>query len=75
MLNKRGLFLVSLAVLTLVQGQVVQHYDHIIIGAGISGIGASQTFTKSNAQHLIIEARDRIGGRIKAFTFAGTTQD
>jgi cation diffusion facilitator CzcD-associated flavoprotein CzcO len=53
----------------------VQHFDHIIIGAGISGIAASLTLTNAKAQHLLIEARDRIGGRISSFTFAGTTQD
>ena len=39
-------------------------YEVIVIGAGISGIGASKTLTENNVPHLIIEARDRIGGRI-----------
>ncbi len=36
----------------------------IIIGAGASGIGAGVTLTKSGISFLILEARDRIGGRI-----------
>ena len=39
-------------------------YDVIIIGAGISGIGASINLNKQGIEHLILEARDRIGGRI-----------
>ena len=39
-------------------------YDVIIIGAGIAGIGASMVLTKKNIPHLILEGRDRIGGRI-----------
>lgn len=39
-------------------------YDVIIIGAGISGIGASLHLSKEGIEHLILEGRDRIGGRI-----------
>ena len=39
-------------------------YDVIIIGAGMSGIGASMVLTQKNIPHLILEGRDRIGGRI-----------
>lgn len=41
-------------------------YDAIIIGAGISGIGASLSLSKQGIEHIILEARDRIGGRILA---------
>ena len=43
-------------------------YDVIIIGCGPSGIGAGIEFeqSQSNTKYLILEARDRIGGR--AFT-------
>ena len=41
-------------------------YDVIIIGAGASGIGASMSLTKKGIEHIILEARDRIGGRISA---------
>jgi len=39
-------------------------YDAIVIGAGISGIGASFTLSKAHCNHIILESRDRIGGRI-----------
>ena len=35
-----------------------------IIGAGISGIGSSVEFSKDKVEHIIIEARNRTGGRI-----------
>ncbi len=36
----------------------------VIIGAGASGIGAGVTLAKSGISFVILEARDRIGGRI-----------
>lgn len=71
----KKILLVAITVMGLVLSQVVEHFDHIIVGAGLAGLGASVTLTNSNAKHLIIEARDRVGGRVKAFSFAGVTQD
>ncbi len=42
-----------------------------IIGGGISGIGSSDVLTKDNVEHIIIEGRDRIGGRITPQLFDG----
>ena len=39
-------------------------YDCIIIGAGISGISAAHTLEKNNISYRILEARNRVGGRI-----------
>ncbi len=36
----------------------------IIIGAGASGIGAARTFVEAGVNPIILEARDRIGGRM-----------
>ena len=47
------------------------NYEVIIIGAGISGIGASKALTEQGIPHLIIESRDRIGGRITSEEFDG----
>jgi monoamine oxidase len=44
-------------------------YDVIIIGAGASGLMAARELARADMQVLILEARDRIGGRI--FTFSG----
>ena len=39
-------------------------YDVIVIGAGISGLAAAQDLANRGADVLVIEARDRTGGRI-----------
>lgn len=42
----------------------------IIIGAGCSGVGAARTLLNSGISPIILEARDRIGGRIFQQLFA-----
>lgn len=39
-------------------------YDVVIIGAGVSGLAAAKKLIEGNKNVLVIEARDRIGGRI-----------
>jgi monoamine oxidase len=39
-------------------------YDVVIVGAGIAGLAAAQKLKQSNLSILVIEAKDRIGGRI-----------
>ncbi len=43
----------------------------IIVGAGIAGLGASKKLTDHEIPHLILEGRDRIGGRIYSENFDG----
>src|SRR5690242_6423311 len=38
----------------------------VVIGAGASGIGAARTLVESGVEPIILEARDRIGGRMCA---------
>lgn len=38
-------------------------YDVVVIGAGAAGIGAGRRLAKAGASFLLLEARDRIGGR------------
>lgn len=38
-------------------------YDVVILGAGAAGIGAGRRLAKTAASFLLIDARDRIGGR------------
>lgn len=39
-------------------------YDVIVVGAGISGLAAANQLKKMNYKVLVLEARDRVGGRI-----------
>jgi monoamine oxidase len=39
-------------------------FDVIVAGAGISGLGAARRMAESGLRVLLLEARDRIGGRI-----------
>ena len=41
-----------------------QDADVIVIGAGAAGLAAAETLTRANRRVVILEARDRIGGRI-----------
>lgn len=39
-------------------------YDVIVVGAGIAGLAAAQYLTEEGYAVLVLEARDRIGGRV-----------
>jgi monoamine oxidase len=40
------------------------HYDAIVIGGGVAGLAAAKTLHESQQNVLIIEARNRLGGRV-----------
>jgi monoamine oxidase len=42
----------------------IAHTDVVIIGAGIAGLAAANALTSAGKQVTVLEARDRIGGRI-----------
>ena len=47
--------------------------DAIIIGAGIAGVGAASVLAASGvSNYLVIEATDRIGGRVHAMQFGAS---
>lgn len=50
-------------------------YSVIVIGAGSSGIGASVALASKNVNHIILEARNRFGGRTYATTISGVNVD
>jgi spermine oxidase len=42
----------------------IEHFDAIILGAGIAGLGAGEVFRRANLNFLILEGQSRVGGRI-----------
>ena len=44
--------------------QVTEHFDIIVIGAGASGLYAAHELTAQKMGVLVLEGRDRIGGRM-----------
>lgn len=40
-----------------------RHYDTIVIGAGFAGLVAARELTRAGQRVLLLEARDRLGGR------------
>ncbi len=46
------------------QNQTPETYDVIIIGAGIAGLAAAQRLQRAGKRVIVLEARDRIGGRL-----------
>ena len=46
--------------------------DVIIVGGGIAGLTAANKFEQQGISYLILEATDRIGGRLKSHNFMGT---
>lgn len=44
--------------------KTIEHIHTIIIGAGLSGIYAASLLSQKNESFVLLEARDRIGGRI-----------
>lgn len=44
--------------------------DVIVVGAGIAGLAAANSLREHGIEALVIEARDRVGGRLHNHTFA-----
>ncbi len=42
----------------------MDHFDTIVIGAGVSGLTAARLLTRAGRRVVVLEARDRVGGRI-----------
>lgn len=42
----------------------MDHYDTIVVGAGVAGLTAARLLTRSGRRVVVLEARDRVGGRV-----------
>ena len=56
---------------------MTEHFDVIIVGAGLSGIGAGYHLTSAcpNKTYAILEGRDAIGGTWDLFRYPGIRSD
>lgn len=45
----------------------IRRYDAIVVGGGVSGLIAARNLLKTGRKVLLLEARDRLGGRIHTF--------
>src|SRR4051812_2771650 len=46
-----------------------QRHSCVIIGAGLSGLAAAYTLQKAGWDVTLLDARDRIGGRVLSYSF------
>jgi cation diffusion facilitator CzcD-associated flavoprotein CzcO len=55
----------------------LEHFDVLIVGAGLSGIGAAHHLRKfcPNKSYIILEQRERIGGTWDLFRYPGIRSD
>lgn len=49
--------------------------DTIVIGAGLAGLTAAQRLSQAGKRVVVLEARDRVGGRTQSVELAGDTID
>ncbi len=49
--------------------------DAVIVGAGFAGLSAARTLMRQGKKVVVLEARDRVGGRVKAAKIAGLAID
>ena len=54
---------------------VQQQCDVVIVGAGLAGLSAARAVSAAGQDVLVVEARDRVGGRVETATVDGVTMD
>lgn len=51
------------------------HYDAVIVGAGFAGLAAARRLKAAGRRVLLLDARERVGGRVMPGEIAGQTID
>lgn len=52
-----------------------ERYDTIVVGAGVSGLAAARLLSRAGQRVVVLEARDRIGGRLHTERVDGRVTD
>ena len=53
----------------------MDHFDTIVIGAGVSGLTAARLLARAGRHVVVLEARDRVGGRVHTDRTDGLVTD
>ncbi|MFD6055377.1 flavin monoamine oxidase family protein [Agromyces sp. NPDC060279] len=53
----------------------MEHVDTIVIGAGVSGLTAARLLARAGRRVLVLEARERVGGRVRTERSDGVSTD
>lgn len=53
----------------------MEHFDTIVVGAGVSGLTAARLLVRSGRRVVVLEARDRVGGRVHTDRTDGLATD
>lgn len=53
----------------------MEHFDTIVIGAGVAGLTAARLLARADRRVVVLEARDRVGGRVWTDRSGGTVTD
>ena len=56
-------------------GSKLEHHDVIIVGGGLAGLSCGAMLGKSGRQVTLLEATDRVGGRVRTDVVDGFTLD